>query len=272
MTCNDSLPVGIALSELQAKALCYNYTMHKTSLHNSNRFQDPLGDYMKAALDAKRQHLERYPDVREVYQGFYARFYPLGKDGANFLSSAEGIIGSELDLRRVGSGLGFFAYDGRQISALEDTLANKLIVLADAGWTIRCLLAYTLFETEKKTFSAQFACFCLGPGLSEDHMKALENFIHNMTDRIASASHPGLGLSQEQFVKVLESGGEWFLAKDEPWPELPKGTVYYRRRRTFNDRLIGAALKGNKGCSIASWIAAVLIVAAIAFAIWHFFF
>jgi len=246
--------------------------MSKIPLHNSGRFQDPLGDYMKVAWETKRQQLERYPDVREAYQGFYAGFYPLGKEGANFLSSAEGIIGTELDLRRTGSGLGFFAHDGRQISALDDALADRLTALADAGWTIRCVLAYTLFETEKKTFSARFACFCLGPGLSEDHRKALKNFSRNMTDRIASASHPGLNLSQEQFARVLTSGGEWFLTKDEPWPELPKGTVYYRRRRTFNDRLIGAALKGNRGCSIASWIAAAVIVAAIVYAVWYFFF
>ena len=246
--------------------------MNKIPLHNPDRFQDPLGDYMKVARETRRQHLERYPDVREAYQGFYAGFYPLGKDGANFLSSAEGIIGSELDLRSVGSGLGFFSHDGRQISALDDALSDRLTALADAGWTIRCVLAYTLFETEKKIFSAQFACFCLGPGLSEEYRKALENFSRNMTERMASAFHPSLDLSQEQFSRVLESKGEWFLTRDESWPQLPKGTVYYRRRRTFNDRLIGAALRGNRGCSIASWIGAVIIVAAIVWAAWYFFF
>ena len=234
-----------------------------------------MGDYMKAAQAsqaAQEQHAETYPAVNEVYKGFYAGFEPSDKEGITFLSGSEGIIGTELVLRQVNDRLGFFAYDNRRVSTLEKSLSDKLNDLLSAGWTIRCKLAFIVYVSEKKTFSAQFACFCYGPELSQEQKESLENFIRNMTHRIASASHPGLALSQEQFIRVLASKGEWYLAKDEPWPELPRGSVYYRRRRTFNDRLIGAALKGNTGCVVASWIGTIIIIAAIVFAIWFFFF
>jgi len=248
--------------------------MEKKPSYSSERFQDPLGDYMNEALASKKQILQQedFPVVEESYKGFYAGFEPLGKEGTVFLSSSEGIVGTELVLRQTAGSLGFFARENRCIATLEKELSRELNSLLSEGWTIHCILAYIMFVADEKTFSAQFACFCYSPGLTDEHKKTLENFIHNMVDRIASASHPSLKLTQEQFARVLQSKGEWFFAKDEPWPELPRGSIYYRRRRTFNDRLIGAALKGNRGCIIATWIAMIMIVAAIALLVWFKFF
>ena len=246
--------------------------MDKTPLQSSERFQDPLGDYVRTAQASKKKHLANYPVADAVYRGFYGSFTPKDKEGAAFLSSSEGIIGTELVLRQTGEGLGFHTHDNRCIALLGRDLSDELDALLGLGWTLHCILACIVYASETRAFSAQFACFGYDAGLSSEHRGALENFIHNMTDRMASAAHPSLNLSQEQFVRVLESGGEWFLTKDEPWPQLPKGSIYYRRRRTFNDKLIGAALTGNKGCVVASWTATALIVVAVALAIWFFFF
>ena len=246
--------------------------MDKTSLHDSERFKDPLGDYMRAAQASQKQHLAKYPDVADVYKGFYGKFEPFDNEGATFLGSSEAIIGTELKLRQTKEGLGFFGRSERCIAYLEKDLSKELSALLDEGWTIHCILAFIIFVSEKKTFSAQFACFCCSPELTDEQKTVLENFIRNMVGRIADATHPGLDLTQEQFVRVIESRGEWFLTKREPWPELQKGSVYYRRRRTFNDRLIGAALKGNIGCAVASWTATAIIIIAIGLAIWFFFF
>jgi len=249
--------------------------MDKKPLHSYGRFRDPLGDYIKAAQAtqvSQGEDSEKYPFVDDTYKGFYASFKPMDKEGERFLGSSEGIIGTELVVMVTEEGLGFFAHGTRRVTILDKSLANELRYLLDSGWILRCFLAFTIFEADNKTFSAQFACFCYKAECSEEQKNSLERFIHNMIDRIASATHPGLALSQEQFVRVLESKGEWYLTKDEPWPELPKGSVYYRRRRTFNDRLIGAALKGNTGCVVASWIGTIIVLAVIVCAIWFFFF
>jgi len=213
-----------------------------------------------------------YPAVATCYKGLYAGFDPCNKEGKTFLSGAEGIIGSELFIQLDETTLNLLTSDNRLIGTIERKNTDKLKGILDQGWTIRCRLAYTLYVAEKKTFSAQLACFCYAPWLPEEHKAALDRLVLNMTDRIASASHPSLELSQQQFNKVLDSKGEWYLTKDEPWPELPKGSVYYRRRRTYKDLLVGTALKGNKGCLVASWAATIVIIAAALFAIWRYFF
>jgi hypothetical protein len=245
--------------------------MQNQSLHSPERFQDPLGEHMQAARAAHARHMNRFIAVADAYQGFYARLKPQGARGMSYLSGAEGIIGTTLRLRLFEGGPGFVASDGGQVAAVEGREAEKLTVLSEQGWIMRCVLANTTYSAQEKSFGGEFACIAYSPQLDEGAQKALEVFAGNITDRIAHASRPGLALTQEQFVRVIESGGAWFLTKDEPWPQLPQGTVFYRRRRTLNDRLVGAAIEGNRGCLIASWVGLVLVVAAILWAAWYFF-
>jgi hypothetical protein len=246
--------------------------MGKRPLHDSERFSDPLGDHMQAVLAAHEQRMGRATPVVGAYQGFYAGFRPQDKEGTDFLSGAEAIIGTEFRLRPSGDALGLVAYGGRQVAELDGVLSTRLAALLGQGWVVRCFLAYVIYNAEEKSFKGELACFCYHSQLDEGAKQALEVFIHNIVGRIASATHPRLALTQEQFVRVIESKGAWFLTKEDPWPELSKGSVFYRRRKTFNDRLIGAALKGNKGCLAASWIGTVLVVMAVLATVWFFFF
>jgi len=246
--------------------------MNKKLRQSTNNSQDLPDEQAKNPRASTHTDPGHYPAADRSYRGFYAGMDPCNKEGKIFLSGSEGIVGTELYFRQSDTGLELFTSDNRHIATMEKRASNNLTELLSQGWTIRCRLAYTLFIAENKTFSAQLACFCYAPWIPEEQKEALENFIRNMTDRIASASHPSLTLTQEQFNRVLESKGEWYLTKDEPWPDLPKGSVYYRRQRTYKDRLVGAALKGNKGCLIASWAAMFVIIAAIIYAIWYFFF
>jgi len=238
----------------------------------SKRFVDPLGDYMRAAQESSQQRLEAFPVVQEVYQGFYFVIEPHTKEGANCLNSSGGITGTQLTLGEAAGGLGLYAQNHGCIALLDRDISRELSELISKDWTVQVVLASTIFEFETKDFSANCACFCYAPELSEGHRQAMEAFIDNMVHRIGGGTKPRLSLTQDQFVKVLKSGGGWYLTKDEPWPKLPQGSIYFRRRKTVNDRLVGAALKGNKGCVVTSWIATVVIVAAIALAIWFFFF
>jgi hypothetical protein len=245
--------------------------MQKQPPHNSGRFQDPLGDYMREVSAAHARRMNRLVSVVEVYQAFYARFEPRDKEGMDYLGGVEGIVGSALDLRTLEDGPGFVARDGRRVALLEGEPAEKLDALLERGWVIHCVLANTRYSAETKSFAGEFACIAYDPQLDEKAKGALEAFVEHTVDRIAHATRPGLALTQEQFTRVVESGGAWYLTKDEPWPELPRGSVFYRRRRTLSDRLVSMAIKGNKGCLVASWVATALVVAAILWAIWAVF-
>jgi hypothetical protein len=210
--------------------------------------------------------------VTDVYEGFYGGFRPLGKEGDAFFGGAEGIVGTELGLGLSEEGLGLIAHDGRRVAMLDEAVGERLAALLQRGWRVHCILAFVAYNVEKKSFAGELACIGYDQRLDDKTQDALEVFVGNSTERIASASRPLLALTQEQFVRVVESGGAWFLTKEEPWPELPRGSVFYRRRRTLNDRLVGAALKGNTGCLVGSWIGAALVVVAVLAAAWLLFF
>ncbi|MDR1183790.1 MAG: NAD(P)-dependent oxidoreductase [Coriobacteriales bacterium] len=245
---------------------------HKESEFTSARFQDPLGVHMQEMSLVRKRHLEQFPPVDDAYRGFYAHFTPQDADGMRYLGGAWGVVGAELELAVFAGGLGFVAPDGKQVALLDEPLVARLEELRKQDWVIHCILAFTVYRAEDQSLTGEFACMCYHSQLAEKQKKALETFINNITKRIDSAFRPGLELTQEQFVKVIESEGTWFLTKEVPWPSLPKGSVFYRRRRTLNDRLIAAAVKGNKGCIIASWVGIVVIVLALLWAIWFFFF
>jgi hypothetical protein len=245
--------------------------MKKRPPEDPERFQDPLGAHIRAVSTAHAKRMERYASVNEVYQGFYADFTPQSEEGARYLSGVEGIIGSTLKLERFEDALAFVAHDGQQIALLEGAVATWLEVLLERGWVIRCVLASIIYSAGEKSFTGNFACLSYSPQLEDEVKQSLETFIGNITHRVASATRPKLELTQEQFVRVIESKGTWFLTREEPWPELPKGSVVYRRRRTFSDRLINIALEGNRGCVVASWVATVIIIGAAIFFVWFFF-
>jgi hypothetical protein len=246
--------------------------MKKSLAQSPERFQDPLGAYVQARSAAHEQRMKRYPAVEESYGGLYASFVAQGRDGRGFLGGVEGIIGTKLLLESLDEGLGFATRDGRRLGLLDEELAARLAELLREGWVVHAILAYTVYCAQDKSFTGHFACIHYSPRLDGKVTGALETFIGNIAERIASGTHPELGLSQEQFIKVIESGGNWFLTKELPVPKLPEGSVFYRRRRSLNDRLISAALEGNKGCLVLSWIGAALIVLAALTAIWWFFF
>jgi hypothetical protein len=243
--------------------------MDKRTLQNTDRFRDPLGEHMKSAQEIQKRRLDTYPDVKEVYASHYVEFTPNGEVGEQFLGSSDGVIGTELALGLEGEQLGFFSYDGRFIAKLEDAVLRKAL---EQGWNVRCFLAYSTFNAPTKSISGAAACFCYDNALGKEASEALEVYIKNVIGRIAHREYLRLALEQEQFIKVLESKGQWYLIKEEPWPKLAKGTVYYRRRRTFNDRLIDAANRGNKGCLVASWLGMFIALAGIGLLIWYFFF
>jgi hypothetical protein len=215
--------------------------------------------------------MKRFVAVEDAYQGFYAHFRPQDKQGMDCLAGAEGIVGTELQLSISGEDLEFIAHDERRIARLDEKLSARLKALMEQGWVLHCVMACTFYCAEDKSFSGEFACICYRSQLDTETREALATFTENIADRIAGGTRPSLALTQEQFVRVVKSGGTWFLTKEEPWPELPKGSAVYRRRRTFNDRLVSAALKGNKGCLIASWLGIAIVIAAILWAIWTFF-
>jgi hypothetical protein len=246
--------------------------MKKSPAQPPKRFQDPLNAYIEARASVREQSKTRLANVDEVYEGWYGSFAPQDEEGKAFLGGPDGIVGTKLAFRAFDGGIGVLARDGRCVALLDEVPAARLSRVLEAGWTIHALLAYTVYCVEDKSFTGHFACVCYDPKLDARITEALEAFVRAIAERIASGATPQLDLSQEQFVRVVESKGSWYLTRDLPLPKLPEGSVFYRRRRTFNDRLVSAGLEGNKGCLVASWTGTALIALALLALVWWIFF
>lgn len=231
-----------------------------------------MGDHIKKAKKHHEQHLEKYPFVDEVYLARYVELVPASKEATQFLGSPEATVGTLLLLKSKDGETGFYTEDDRHIASLQPDVHSEIKELVNNEWITRCFLAYSTFNAKDKTIFGHAICFCYDPALPKDTKDAIECFIKNTMARIAHRTYLDTRIEQAQFVKIIESKGEWFLIKEAKWPKLPKGTIYYRRRRTLKDRLIDAAYQGNKGCVVASYAVMFIIIAGIGLLVWFFFF
>jgi hypothetical protein len=232
----------------------------------SKSYRDPLGAHMDAARSAWQAYKQKFPPVASVYDACYLDVAPLAddKDASAFFLGPEGIIGTSV---LVEDAL-LKANNGRVVARLDDASATRLRHHRSEGWQVNVVLALVLYHNESKSPSGQLACICYDPGLAG----SLDPFTKNIIFRISKGEHPQLALTQEQFIRVLESKGAWYLTKAEPLPPRPKGTVIYKKRRSWSENLVEMALKGNVGCRIANVVFWLLAAVAVLGLVWWFFF
>ncbi|MDR3052296.1 MAG: hypothetical protein LBU48_00340 [Coriobacteriales bacterium] len=240
--------------------------MAAQSENESKSYRDPLGARIQAVSAAHERRAAKYPPVKEVYEGFYLQFNPNTQAGTHFLAGSEGIIGTKMGITAEADKLLLTTFDGRALAQLEGKPAEKIRRHLLNGWSVNVMLSLIIYTHEGNSFTGELACICFDPALG----LPLESFVKNITYRISKGTHPGLKLMQEQLIKVLESNGAWYLTKDVPLPERKKGSIIYKRRKTWSEHLTSAAIQGNIGCKIVSTMAWIAIAAGILLAIWWF--
>ena len=245
------------------------------STEETRSYRDPVGERTQAAVSARKKREERFPNALTVYDSFYITFTSTDKRSAAFLAGSEGIIGTELTLLFSNKdaeeeAVFLLARDEAVIARVSEADAARLRFHYEKDWAIKAVLSLIFYHEAKKCFSAELACFCYDRMLDDSYGHALENFVNNLIYRINKGAHPTLELGQEQFIKVLESKGAWYLTKNMPYPPKEKGVIIYKRRRIWSEYLVVAAMNGNLGCRIAAIAFWVLVAAAVVFALWWF--
>jgi hypothetical protein len=219
--------------------------------------------------------------VRAVYDGFYLRLAELSEEGNRFFLGAEGIIGSELFIAtaaqagadgQLEEAVLLRASDGRTLARIEGEAAGRLAGHLSHGWRAKALLATTFFRAQDKRGSADIACLCWAPELAPEAEAALATFSKNIAERLTRGDRAGLEPSQEQFIRILQSGGEWFLTPTVKREPLQKGTVVYKSQRSGTERLTGFALKHRVGCNTLASIFWILVILGIIVLVWRLFF
>jgi hypothetical protein len=247
--------------------------MTRTDIGVTKSYQDHVGERLLATGAARSPRGHGYAPVDESYDGATIEFSPADKRGAAFLAGSEGIIGVEMGVRvadgHSSAALELLARDGSVISRVEGPSASRVGARIAAGWKASAYLSLTVYDTKEGRFFAEAACVCYDPALSEELRFALETFKSNIAYRIKKGVRPGVELSQEQFVRVLESGGKWYLTKSLPRFVPKEGQIVYKHRRTPAESLVAMALEGRPGCrraATAMWL--LVAVAAIAVILW----
>lgn len=244
--------------------------MKEPQSKETRSFRDPMATRLEAA-ERRREKLEaQYPQVHEVYDGFYLQLNDLSEEGSRFFLGAEAIIGSRIALGNGGSAL--FSADGVQVAELSGENALRLSAHAAQGWHIRVFLCATFFNAQEKRAAAELACICWAPLDSPDFDVALSNFSRNIAHRFTKGDRAGLELSQDQFMSVLRSDGAWFLTPITKRARPQKGTVVYRNHRSGTERITGFALRHRTGCNLLASLFWLLVLAGVVALIWYFFF
>lgn len=234
--------------------------MNKPESEEIPSYRDPMGARVEAARKRKELYEAEFPPVREAYDGFYLRLNTLGEEGARYLLGAEGIIGSPL--RFDNEHIALLASDGTCIASLQGADRERLAQHAEQGWNIQPFVCMTFYSAESKHVGADIAFICWAP-LSSEQEASLSTFAHNIAERLASGDRAELHLTQEQFIKVLESKGAWYLTQTTKREPLEKGSVVYKARRTGVERITAFSLRHRMGCSILATLFWVLVVAGI---------
>jgi hypothetical protein len=229
-------------------------------------YRDLAGERIAASAAAREAREARFPKVAEVYDAFYLTFEPLPAH-KELLRGPQGIIGSPYTLTRIKDtdengptpGLYLTTIEGIHLAELRGDGGQSLSKHLDDGWEVSLALSAVWYRNVDKTFFGEVACICYDPvcGLP------LQNFTKNVMFRVARGNHPGLGLSQDRFIRVIQSNGSWYLTKEEELPAQEKGTVVFKKRRTWTEGVTTYALAHKKGCNALAVLFWIILAAAI---------
>lgn len=207
------------------------------------------------------------------YFGAYQFVQDVTMEESKFLSSSESVIGSPVTLvfntdEDGRASVGIESSRGYPLGHFSPEFSTRLSQLKQEGLICKAYLSTVVFAESSGMFWGEFAVICYAPG----NDTAWEHYCVNLRARIANGDHPDMHLGEKNRERVIESNGEWCLNKSVPYDKLERGVVYYKKRRSWSDALVEMAVGGNIGCKVGSWVCFIVLVLALVFFVWRWFF
>lgn len=202
------------------------------------------------------------------YFGTYQRFETVSKKDAGALLGADNIIGDQYHIQlelvdgqhrgwlinRFNARIGYFDADfSRQLSLLKAKDMELTAILSFVAFTE---------NPEPGHYWGEMAVI----GYPASEKEAFGTFAASVAKKIGDGVHPDLDIPTDKVEAIVSSNGTWLPEKNLPYPELPKGTVFLKKRRSLMDGVVEQGRKGNIGCYIISWAILLGIVALIVYA------
>lgn len=202
------------------------------------------------------------------YFGTYQRFETVSKKDAGALLGADNIIGDQYQIQlelvdgqhrgwlinRFNARIGYFDAD----------FSRQLSLLKAKGMELTSILSFVAFteSPEPGHYWGEMAVI----GYPSSEKEAFEAFSAAVAKKIGDGVHPDLSIPADKVEAIVSSNGSWLPEKNLPYPELPKGTVFLKKRRSLMDGVVEQGRKGNIGCYIISWAILLGIVALVVYA------
>ncbi|MGI6105239.1 MAG: hypothetical protein ACOYD7_03490 [Raoultibacter sp.] len=200
------------------------------------------------------------------YFGEYARFETSSKKDAAQLMSADNLVGDCYEIV-------FVAEDGERVAWIKNRfdkmvgffnskISRELAFCEARGFTMRAYLSFVAFSDNPKPgfYWGEVALVCYSP-----KEEALELFAKNIEREITKGNRPKIDLGTQGITQVIDSKGSWIPTKQSPRPKLDGSTAYVKTKRSTTEKLVEQGRAGNKGCSIASWVFLIAIIAVVAY-------
>ena len=201
------------------------------------------------------------------YFATYARFETESKEAAAAFLGADNIIGDTFSIEQEyidGKRTAWIVNPfGKRMGFIDEKTAEKVDLCNAKGWNTVALLALVAF-TEKPApglYWGQVLIISYDP----EYEVEFSTFIENIGKQLGNGIRPDVSLGKESLHKVVETKGEWIPSGRIPLPKKNKGTAWVKTQRTGTERLVKQARKGNMGCTVASWVILLALVALIAF-------
>lgn len=201
------------------------------------------------------------------YFATYARFETESKEAAAAFLGADNIIGDTFSIEQEyidGKRTAWIVNPfGKRMGFIDEKTAEKVDLCNAKGWNTVALLALVAF-TEKPTpglYWGQVLIVSYDP----EYEVEFSTFIENVGKQLGNGVRPDVSLGKESLQKVIDTKGEWLPSGRVPLPKKDKGTAWVKTQRTGTERLVKQARKGNMGCTVASWIILLALVALIVF-------
>ena len=208
---------------------------------------------------------ENMPEIG--YFGDYVRFVTLDKREAGAFLGADNVVGDRFSIE--------ISYDdgeckawlvnpfGVRMGVMDDDVADRVDLCNAKGWNTVALLALVAY-TEKPEPGYYWGEVAL---ISYDtsYEEVFSTFIDQIGKKLGSGVRVDLKLGAQSLQKLVDEKGSWLPSGRVPLSKKEEGTALVKTERSGTERLVDQASKGNKGCTVASWIFLLALVALVVF-------
>ena len=184
------------------------------------------------------------------YFATYARFDTVDKEAAAAFLGADNIVGDTFtvdhEITPDSNKAWIVNPFGKKMGYLSPKVAEQVDLCKAKGWNTVAILALVAFseQPEPGLYWGEVVIISYDPA----YESAFSTFVEGIRKQISKGVRPKVKLGPDSLQKIIDTQGAWL-----------------KTERSGTEALVEQARKGNIGCTIASWIFLLALVALLVF-------